>query len=411
MAKRPAQKSGLTRRQISRIERERRAERAIWIGVIVVAVSVIGLIAYSYLNETVFKPNRPIVTVDGAEISVSEYQDRVKFEYFFQYGYQPMADVGTTAELFGQSVMDAIVREKIIEGKAEELGITVSEEEAIEQLELAVGFDSGTPEPSATPWPTSVENDMTSTPTATYVYTQTPRPTNTPEPGVTPTLTATPTETPSGPTEVPTITLTPTETVTPIPMSEESYNETLDTFIEDASTATGLDTEKIRQLLNDWAGATYRERLVTEAMDYDLDMTKTMIHAGHILVDTEEEAQAVLDRLAAGEEFEILAAEVSTDPGTAYRGGDLGWFDKGTMLEPFEEAAFNLQIGEVSEPVQTSYGWHIIKLYERNDNYPTLYYEQLQQQSDLFEADILQWRLAADIEYAPNWPDYIPELP
>ncbi len=411
MAKRPAQKSGLTRRQVSRIERERRAQRAILIGVGVVAATVIGLITYSILNEMVFKPNRPVVTINGKGVAVADFQDRVEFEDYFQYGYQPMADIGTTAGVFGQSVLDEIIREELIKEKAEELGITVTEEEAEEQLELSVGFDSGDPEPTATPWPTSVENDMTSTATPTFVYTRTPRPTNTLEPGVTPTLTETPTQTPSGPTEVPTITPTPTASVTPIPMSEESYNGTLNTFLEDASAATGLEIERIRQLLIDWAGATYRERLVTEAMDYDLDQTKTMLHAAHILVDTEEEAQAVLDRLAAGEEFEVIAAEVSIDPGSAYMGGDLGWFGRGQMVEPFEEAAFALDVGEISEPVQTDYGWHIIKLYERDDNYPTLYYEQLQQRSDLFEADILQWRLNAEIEYAPDWTDYIPELP
>ncbi|MBN1120102.1 MAG: peptidylprolyl isomerase [Anaerolineae bacterium] len=411
MAKRPAQKSGLTRRQVSRIERERRAQRAILIGVGVVAAAVIGLISYSILNEKVFKPNRPVVTINGKEVSVSDFQDRVKFEYYFQYGYQPTADVGTSAQIFGQTVLDSIIREELIKEKADELGITVTEEEAVEQLELAVGFDSGDPEPTFTPWPTSVENDMTPTASPTFVYTRTPRPTNTLEPGVTPTLTATPTQTPSGPTEVPTITLTPTATVTPIPMSEEVYTETLDSFLEEASAATGLEIERIRELLIDWAGATYRERLVTEAMEYDIDETKTMLLASHILVETEEEAQAVLDRLAAGEEFETIAAEVSIDASTAYRGGDLGWFGRGQMVEPFEEAAFALDVGEVSEPVQSDYGWHIIKLYDRDDEYPTLYYEQLQQRSDLFEATVLQWQINADIEYIPNLASYIPDLP
>jgi parvulin-like peptidyl-prolyl isomerase len=411
MAKRPAQKSGLTRRQVSRIERERRAQRAILIGVGVVAAAVIGLITYSILNEMVFKPNRPIVTVNGEKVTIADFQDRVKFEYYFQYGYQPLADIGMTAEIFGQSVLDSIIREILIKEKADELGITVTEEEAVEQLELAVGFDSGDPEPTETLWPTSVENDMTPTSTPTFVYTRTPRPTNTLEPGVTPTLTATPTETPSGPTEIPTITPTPVATVTPIPMSEEVYTDTLDGFLEEASAATGLEIERIRELLTDWAGATYRERLVIEALDFDLDQTKTMLHAAHILVESEEEAQAVLDRLAAGEEFEVIAAEVSIDASTAYRGGDLGWFSRGQMVEPFEEAAFALEVGEISEPVQTDYGWHIIKLYDRDDDYPTLYYEQLQQRSDLFEATLLQWQINAEIEYAPGLTSYIPELP
>jgi parvulin-like peptidyl-prolyl isomerase len=411
MAKRPAQKSGLTRRQVSRIERERRAQRAIWIGVIVIAVAVVGLIVFSIVNETYIKPNRPLITIEGEEVSIAEFQDRVKFEYFFEYGYTPMEAVGTSEVVFGQLVLDDIIREKLIEKEAAELGITVTEEEAIEQLELAVGYDAGDPESTATPWPTSVENDMERTATPTFVYTRTPRPTSTLEPGVTPTATATPTETPSGPTEVPTITLTPTASVTPIPVSEESYNETLDTFLEEGSAATGMDPEVLKQYLINWAGATYRERLVSEALDYDVDQTKTMLHAGHILVETEEEAQAVLDRLAAGEEFEVIAAEVSIDTGNAYMGGDLGWFGLGQMVPEFEEAVLALDIDEISEPVQTDFGWHIVKLYDRDDDYPTLYYEQLQQMADLFEADVIGWRLTADVEINPDWMNFIPDLP
>jgi peptidyl-prolyl cis-trans isomerase C len=92
------------------------------------------------------------------------------------------------------------------------------------------------------------------------------------------------------------------------------------------------------------------------------------IHARHILVGTEDEAKDVAERLEKGEDFATLANEKSKDPGT--EGGDLGFFTRGRMVKPFEDAAFALDVGEVSEPVETPFGWHIIKVEEKRDQKP-----------------------------------------
>jgi peptidyl-prolyl cis-trans isomerase C len=84
------------------------------------------------------------------------------------------------------------------------------------------------------------------------------------------------------------------------------------------------------------------------------------IHARHILVPTEAEAKAALDRVNKGEDFAKVADEVSKDPGS--QGGDLGWFTKDKMVPEFGEAAFKLEPGQVSQPVKSEFGWHIIKL-------------------------------------------------
>lgn len=86
--------------------------------------------------------------------------------------------------------------------------------------------------------------------------------------------------------------------------------------------------------------------------------------ASHILVKTEEEANDILNKIKSGENFEELAKEYSEDPGTAANGGNLGPFSKGMMVPEFEEAAFDLKPGEISEPVKTQYGYHIIKAFE-----------------------------------------------
>jgi peptidyl-prolyl cis-trans isomerase C len=102
---------------------------------------------------------------------------------------------------------------------------------------------------------------------------------------------------------------------------------------------------------------------------YD-DTTKAMapdeeVHARHILVEDEAQAKAAAERLKKGEDFAKLAAELSKDPGSGKEGGDLGWFTKDRMVPEFAEAAFKLGKGEVSEPVKSQFGWHIIKLEDK----------------------------------------------
>ena len=86
--------------------------------------------------------------------------------------------------------------------------------------------------------------------------------------------------------------------------------------------------------------------------------------ARHILVETEDEAKAIAKRVKGGEDFAKVAGEVSKDPGSGKEGGDLGWFTKDRMVPEFSEAAFKMKPGEVSEPVKSQFGWHVIKLEE-----------------------------------------------
>lgn len=90
------------------------------------------------------------------------------------------------------------------------------------------------------------------------------------------------------------------------------------------------------------------------------------IRAAHILVATEQEAIKARERVTTGgEDFNTVAKEISTEPAAQESGGDLGFFGPGAMVAPFETAAFALQDGEISQPVQTDFGWHIIKVIER----------------------------------------------
>ncbi|MBZ5750811.1 peptidylprolyl isomerase [Metabacillus rhizolycopersici] len=88
------------------------------------------------------------------------------------------------------------------------------------------------------------------------------------------------------------------------------------------------------------------------------------VHASHILVPDETKAKEVADKLAKGENFEDLANEYSIDPSAAQNSGDLGWFGKDEMVPEFDKVVFTLKEGEVSEPVKTKFGYHIIKVTE-----------------------------------------------
>lgn len=90
------------------------------------------------------------------------------------------------------------------------------------------------------------------------------------------------------------------------------------------------------------------------------------VRASHILVKTEDEAKSLLEEIRAGKSFAQAAEEVSLCP-SGQNGGDLGFFGRGMMVKPFEDAAFAMEnIGEVSEPVQTQFGWHLIQLTGKN---------------------------------------------
>ena len=97
----------------------------------------------------------------------------------------------------------------------------------------------------------------------------------------------------------------------------------------------------------------------------DLFKQKLSVNASHILVNNSRDASDVLKELKKGRSFEEVAKELSIDPGTKDNGGNLGVFPKGVMIKEFEDAAFDLKVGEVSIPIKSPFGVHIIKVYDR----------------------------------------------
>ncbi len=90
--------------------------------------------------------------------------------------------------------------------------------------------------------------------------------------------------------------------------------------------------------------------------------TPAQVRARHILVKTKAEADAVEAKLRSGADFATLAKQLSMDPGSKAQGGELGWFSANQMVKPFSDTAFSLNVGQVSQPVNTPFGWHVIQV-------------------------------------------------
>lgn len=122
----------------------------------------------------------------------------------------------------------------------------------------------------------------------------------------------------------------------------------MEKFVEDAGKNVTVADEDIEKYI-----AENNEKYV----DYQIQ-----VRARHILVENEEEAKDLANRIRKGENFAELAKQYSKDTGSAVQGGDLGFFPKGIMVKEFEEMAFSLPVGQVSDPVKTQFGYHIIEV-------------------------------------------------
>jgi peptidyl-prolyl cis-trans isomerase C len=120
------------------------------------------------------------------------------------------------------------------------------------------------------------------------------------------------------------------------------------------------------------------------------------IRASHILVESEDKAKDVHERILHGAEFVDMARRYSLDTATKDMGGSLGYFTRGQMVPQFEAAAFKLQKGEVSEPVRTQYGWHLIRLEDRRQR-PIPAFEEVKQRLMASLVHEKAQRIAADL--------------
>lgn len=361
----------VTKKHVARLERERRQVRLIQYIAIGVVLAVILILAYGFIDINILQARAPVAEVNGEPIRLDEFQARVvlqrnelisqymQYSQFQQFGMDVTAQLQqievsmSSPPLVGQEVLNTMIYEELIRQEAAEREVTILEDELESFIrEQFRFFPDGTPTPA--PTPTQIEYSrptlspeqlalVTPTPVPTEGPTTTPFPTLTSDPAIAPEATATITPTPF-----------PTPTATPYTLEgyQTQYEEVLAGMEE-----YGLTAEQYRNL---FVAALMRTKLADEVV-VELPQEEEQVWARHILVADEEAAQEVIERLENGEDFGTLAVELSEDPGSGSRGGDLGWFGKGQMVPVFETTAFSLEVGEISEPVQSDFGWHIIQ--------------------------------------------------
>ncbi len=131
--------------------------------------------------------------------------------------------------------------------------------------------------------------------------------------------------------------------------------------LENTLKRSGLTMSRFKKMVKNEMLVQKLARKIQEGVQVTPDDLRE-IRASHILVTSETHAAEMIDRINKGERFAALAKKYSKDPGSKDKGGDLGFFTAGMMLKPFEEVAFKLKLGELSDVVQTQFGYHVIKL-------------------------------------------------
>jgi len=345
------------------------------IGLTVVSVVIAVVLGLGLYQEYVAKPASPVAVVNGVPIRTDAYQKMVRYQrllilnyianlqaqkaqldpadessqFLAQYLQQSIDQVQSQMLTLDMQVLDNLIDEGLIRQEAAKNGLSVTEQEVDDAIRREVARGAGfvtVPDATAT-----AAAAVEATATAAF-FTPTPLPT------ATPTLTVTAAVSPTTPTPM----VSPAPLPTPQVMTEgeflERYKAMLDTLRKEA----GLSEADYRRTIE--ADLLYDK--LQDLFASQVPTSEEQVHARHILVETEEEAQAVLARLEAGEDFASLAKELSTDEATKEDGGDLGWFPRGVMVPEFGETAFALQPEETSDIVQTSFGYHIILVEERD---------------------------------------------
>jgi parvulin-like peptidyl-prolyl isomerase len=466
----PERKAAPTKKHLARLERERIYRRWVIIGTVIVVIAVVGLLLYSILRTSVFVPMTPVANVDGETIRAGRWASQVRFArsnllrnadqtYAMAQAFaDPQFASSFASQLqqikfqleptnIGKIVLDQMVEDIIIRREADKLGIKISDDEIEKSFQEAFGyFASGTPTekptlepiatntfsplqqtltgptytPSITPTPT-----ITLTPTVTLTLTPAPTLTGTQTITNTPTLTLTPTatstETPTAsPTATPTETLipsptslTPTATDTPepteTPFTFQAFQQVYKEVINEFRTKYNVPERTLREYITSYL---YRSRLQEAILEtLDIPRTEQRVWARHILVPDEQTALDIKKQIDEGQDFCYLAKTHSTDTSNSSNCGDLSWFPRGQMVKEFEDAAFTLAPGEISQPVKSQFGYHIIQVIA-NEERPLTSTEYEQARSDRFSEWLTEIKKGYKIEIDDvAWPKLVPTDP
>ena len=398
---------------------------AVALGIVALAV-IVGIIVgivNKPSRKTVAKVGNETIKLDEFKKAVSLQRSNINNNYAYMQQLYAMfgmqVDESTREQyamqmsdaykgILGQQVLSNMIDQRVLAYGAAQEGITVSDEEVEAQYQSLFGYyPNGTPTAGPTSEPFEATPTVSEEQLAILRYTDTPMPTaeqteetvetasndasetveeviseakETLEENVNDTVTEVSESVEEAIEEV--VEETAAETETAVEETVEEASETVEEAVEETAEPTPAPTPTVytEEMFKQYEtyyfanNFNYDKEFLKKELKYELlkdkveDKIETtvprstdMVWARHILVETEEEALAALERIKNGEEWGDVAAEVSTDS-TASKGGDLGWFTEGTMVQEFNDAAFAQEVGTISDPVKTDFGYHLIQV-------------------------------------------------
>jgi len=402
--------------------KQKKKNKLIVIGFIITAAVILGMIGYAILYATVLKDNIAVAKIDGQKIDNEYYKARVRLErdsYIKQFHilyaqYQLMGEDPSTTEIYqqqlqqivssldsvevlGEMVLNTIIDDEIVAMQGKEMGIEVSESEIDALMQKLFNyFPDGTPTPATQP---TVYATPTISKTQEAIL------------GITATQDVEGTESEEvengeGESDVNAETIIePTSTgPTATPYTEEMFQTEYDQYL------VGLETINVSETnLRTYIYYYLMNQKVREAVVSEVPLDQEQIWARHILVSSKAEAVVVLTRLEK-EAWNDVAADVSLDTSNKDIGGDLGWFTRGLMVSEFEEAAYGMETGQTSNPIETQFGWHIIQLIDR-DTRPLSQSDYEYKKNIFFDEWFNGIKENMDIKINDVWKDIVPDNP
>ncbi len=328
-----------TKKQISLGRKEAKQKRIVWLAVGALAVLIVAILAAGILSELVIKPAQPVVKVNGTKAAFSEFSELLTYrryslhsaidgiqealdsigtsedqttEFLLSYYQQQLGQYQAELEMLPQAVADELAEDLLVQEKAQELGLTVTDQEITDYIneDIQVGMAQ-----QAMQAQTSI-TDTTTLPT-------------------------------------------------PTPLAQADVDQILDNYYA----AMGLKADQFARIV----GRGLLREKVQEHLAGLVPTTGLVIHVELIKAETEDQATAAQARIEGGEEFAVVAREVSTDTLSAEDGGDLGWL-AATQLQTrygqeVEDAAFGAAVGELVQ-VEGNGSFYLLRVVERDENGP-----------------------------------------
>ena len=341
----PQTPATMTKRQLTRWQREQRQQRLALIFVVGTIVAVVGIILFGLWREVINPPNEVVASVGQQKITLSQMATAAKYrakvldqqiaqtnsevqqlqaqaasdptsEYLVQLYQQQLQQLQLERLQLDQAVLDDMIGQQLVRDEMLRRGLTVSKAD----IDAAI-------QEQFQPQPDTAGQTITDTASLTQTTNVTP---------------------------------TPSPTAIPPDAWQARYDSTLRAY--------GLTDAEFRRYTME---PSLNAEKLQAAMGITVPTTTEQVHASHILLATEAEANDTLALLKeANTDFAELAKARSTDTSNKEEGGDLGWFGRGTMDPAFEAAAFALQPNQISDVISTTFGYHIIKMLERDANRP-----------------------------------------